>query len=201
MAEPIEEKPTNFFSPSTSPSSQEDQINHPQQLRQQQEEPSSAASMMFLKIISKRRTWVCLFVTVYTILLALSWNFLKSVMSWYELTVLNSSSSTGSYYSGWAALYASGLLGVAFGILSMVAALAVAVPATLVTWISILVLLTFCGKPRRALVSEGKKLTVEIIGFVIKVLLKEGNIVATFCAVLGYFAFVRKSKQDCTIDL
>lgn len=196
MAEPIEEKPTNFFSPSTSPSSQEDQINHPQQ-----QQPSSAASMVFLKIISKRRTWVCLFVTVYTILLALSWNFLKSVMSWYELTVLNSSSSTGSYYSGWAALYASGLLGVAFGILSMVAALAVAVPATLVTWISILVLLTFCGKPRRALVSEGKKLTVEIIGSVIKVLLKEGNIVATFCAVLGYFAFVRKSKQDCTIDL
>lgn len=201
MAEPIEEKPTMFFSPSSSPSSQEDQINHLQQ-RQEQEQPSSAASMVFLKIISRRRTWVCLFVAVYTVLLALSWNFLKSVMSWYELTLLNSSdsSSTVSYYSGWAALYASLLLGLAFGVLSMVAALAVAVPATLVTWISILVLLTFCGKPRRALVLEGKKLTADIIGFVIKVLIKEGNIVAALCAVLGYFAFVRKSKEACNID-
>lgn len=197
MAESIEEEPTKIFPPSTSLSSQEDQINHHQR---QQEQPSSAVSMVFLKIISKRRTWVCLFVAVYTVLLALSWNFLKSVLSWYELTMINSShASAVSYYSGWAALYASVLLGVAFGVLSMVAALAVAVPATLVTWISILVLLTFFGKPKRALVLEGKKLTADIIGFVIKVLIKEGNIVAALCAVLGYFAFVRKSKEDGNI--
>ncbi|KAK6919069.1 hypothetical protein RJ641_017491 [Dillenia turbinata] len=78
-----------------------------------------------------------------------------------------------------------------FGVLSIFAALAVAVPATLVTWITILVLLAFFGKPRTALVIEGRKLTVEISGFIVKVLIKEGNIVAAVCAVLGYFLLVR----------
>ncbi|KAH7533345.1 hypothetical protein FEM48_Zijuj04G0121000 [Ziziphus jujuba var. spinosa] len=82
-----------------------------------------------------------------------------------------------------------------FGLLSMVAALAVMVPATLVTWIAIVVLLAFFGKPRRALVVEGRKITREIVGFVIKILLKEGNLVAAVCAVLGYFALVRKSGE------
>ncbi|XP_047951840.1 uncharacterized protein LOC125197173 [Salvia hispanica] len=100
---------------------------------------------------------IFLFVSVYTLLLFLSWNFLQSVLSWYQF---QSSSS----------------LGAAFGVLSMVA-----VPATLVMWITVLVVLAFCGKPR-------KKLTAEIIGFVVKVLIKEGNLVAAVCAVLGYFA-------------
>ncbi|KAL3631551.1 hypothetical protein CASFOL_024535 [Castilleja foliolosa] len=145
---------------------------------------------LLIKLMSKRRTWVCLFVSVYTILLYLSWNLLKSVLSWYEI---ESSSS-----SGWRPMYASLLLGVAFGVLSMVAALAVAVPATLVTWITVLVLLTFCGKPRKDLVVEGKKLTAEITGFVVRVLIKEGNIVAAVCAVLGYFALIgnRQDKGD-----
>ncbi|KAH0656359.1 hypothetical protein KY285_031241 [Solanum tuberosum] len=78
----------------------------------------------------------------------------------------------------------------------MVAALAVALPATLVTWITILVLLTFAGKPRRDLVLEGKKLTLDIIGFVIKTLIKEGNVVAALCAVLAYFVLViSRNKQ------
>ncbi|KAL1562454.1 hypothetical protein AAHA92_05030 [Salvia divinorum] len=135
--------------------------------------------MAAAQLMSKRQTWLCLFVSVYTLLLFLSWNFLQSVLSLYEFE---------SSSSGWAALYASALLGVAFGVLSMVAALAVAVAATLVTWITVLVLLAFCGKPRKTLVVEGKKLTAEIIGFVVKVLIKEGNLVAAVCAVLGYFA-------------
>lgn len=152
---------------------------------------SSSSSMpLVLNLMSKRRTWVFLFVFVYTILLSLSWNLLKSVLSWYESKPPPSSSS---YF---AALYASVLLGAAFGVLSMVAALAVAVPATLVTWISVLVLLTFCGKPRKTLVVEGKKLTGEITGFVVKVLIKEGNVVAAVCALLGYFALVRKNNYN-----
>lgn len=75
----------------------------------------------------------------------------------------------------------------------MVAALAVAVPATLVTWITVLVLLAFFGKPKKTLVVEGRKITREIAGFAFKILLKEGNFVAAVCAVLGYFAFVRKN--------
>ncbi|XP_006357476.1 uncharacterized protein [Solanum tuberosum] len=169
-----------------------------QQETQIEETESIISSVFFIKIMSKRRTWVFLFISVYAILLSISWNFLKSVLSWYESTIsADSSNSTISISSsGWPALYASVLLGVAFGVLSMVAALAVVLPATLVTWITILVLLTFAGKPRRDLVLEGKKLTLDIIGFVIKILIKEGNVVAALCAVLAYFVLViSRNKQ------
>ncbi|CAN4087239.1 unnamed protein product [Withania somnifera] len=150
---------------------------------------TSSSSMVMLELMSKRTTWVFLFLTVYTILLSLSWNFLNSVLSWYESTITPTSPSSS-------ALYASVLLGLAFGVLSIVAALVVVVPATLVTWISVLVLLTFAGKGRRDLVMEGRKLTSEIMGFVVKVLVREGNLVAVICAVLGYFALVRRNKQE-----
>ncbi|GAB4824923.1 hypothetical protein Ancab_007795 [Ancistrocladus abbreviatus] len=145
--------------------------------------------ILLIRLMSKRRTWVFLFVFVYTILLFSSWELLSSILNWYRESV--SSSSTAPYY-GWPALYASVMLGVAFGVLSMVAALAVAVPAMLVTWITVLVLLAFAGKRRRDLVVEGKKLTAEITGFVLKILIKEGNVVAAVCAVLGYFLLVRR---------
>uniref|UniRef100_A0A5B6YYE8 Pyrroline-5-carboxylate reductase n=1 Tax=Davidia involucrata TaxID=16924 RepID=A0A5B6YYE8_DAVIN len=153
--------------------------------------PPPPSSMLLVRLMSKRRTWVCLFVAVYTILLSSTWNLLKSILSWYEST-----SSTASSSSGWPALYASVLLGALLGLLSMAAALAVVVPATLVTWITVLVLLTFCGKPRKALLVEGKKLTAEITGSVGKILIKEGNVVAAVCVVLGYFALVRKNREE-----
>lgn len=78
----------------------------------------------------------------------------------------------------------------------MAAALAVAIPATVVTWISVLVLLTFFGKPRKSLVVEGKKLTAEITRTVGKILIKEGNLVAAVCAVLGYILLVRNGRED-----
>ncbi|XP_028782996.1 uncharacterized protein LOC114762544 [Neltuma alba] len=151
---------------------------------------SPPSSYMFLlRIMSKRRTWACIFVLVYGILLVCSWNFLKSMLSWYNLEAESSSSS-------WPALYASVLLGVMFGVISMAAALAVMVPAVLVTWITVVVLLAFFGKPRKTLVVEGRKITKEILSFVIRVLLKEGNVVAALCAVLGYFALVRRNSDD-----
>lgn len=153
---------------------------------------SQSSHMLILSILSKRRTWVCLFILVYAALLFFSWNLLKTILSWYNNS-MSSSSPPSSF--GWPALYASVLLGVVFGLLSMVAALAVAVPATLVTWITVLVLLTFCGKPRRTLVVEGRMITAEITGFVLKILLKEGNVVAAICAVLGYFALVRRRGE------
>ncbi|CAK7322459.1 unnamed protein product [Dovyalis caffra] len=154
--------------------------------------PSSTTYNLVLAIMSKRITWVCLFVIVYAILLSSSWNWLKSILSWYKQQELQGSSA-----SGWPALYASVLLGAVFGFLSMVAALAVAVPATLVIWITVVVMLTFFGKPRRTLVIEGRKITKEIIGFVFKIVLKEGNAVAAVCAILGYFALVRR---NCEVD-
>ncbi|KAH0714235.1 hypothetical protein KY284_007140 [Solanum tuberosum] len=48
--------------------------------------------------MSKRRTWVLLFISVYAILLSISWNFLKSVLSWGSFWVLCGSFS-GSFTS------------------------------------------------------------------------------------------------------
>ncbi|KAF5737836.1 hypothetical protein HS088_TW13G00727 [Tripterygium wilfordii] len=59
----------------------------------------------------------------------------------------------------------------------------------------VVVLLAFFGKPRRVLVVEGRKITREIVGFVLKILLKEGNVVAAICAILGYFALFRKNSE------
>lgn len=159
---------------------------------EESKDSTSSSCTLLLSLMSKRRTWVFLFVLVYTIILASSWNLLQSILSWYNSN--SSPSLTASYSYGWPAVYASVLLGAVFGLLSIGAALAVAVPATLVTWITVLVLLAFFGKPRRALVTEAKQLTAEIVGFVLRVLIKEGNLVAAVCAVLGYFLLVRKSS-------
>ncbi|KAL2331700.1 hypothetical protein Fmac_019281 [Flemingia macrophylla] len=140
--------------------------------------------LLLLETMSKRRTWVCILVLVYGFLFTCSWNFLKSVILWYE-------SSTSSW---WPALYASVALGTVFGVLSMAAALAVVVPAMVVTWIAVVVLLAFLGKPRKTLVVEGRKITREILSFVMRVLLRKGNAVAAVCAVLGYFALGRTCK-------
>ncbi|CAM8989095.1 hypothetical protein QQ045_006277 [Rhodiola kirilowii] len=153
-----------------------------------QEDTTSYAYRFLLKVMSKRRTWVCLFIVVYGLLLSSSWNLLQSILTWYR-----------SYPSGsgaWHTLYASMMLGAMFGLISMAAALAVALPSMLITWITILVLLTFCGKPRRLLVVEGRKITVEIARFVGRVLVKEGNLVAAFCAVLWYFVLYHGDDDE-----
>ncbi|XP_038988034.1 putative protein TPRXL [Phoenix dactylifera] len=83
-----------------------------------------------MRALSKRRTWVFLFLVVYSLLLSSSWNLLLSIRSWYNSAAASASSRAAA---GWKALYASMLYGGVFGLLSMGAALAVAVPATLVT--------------------------------------------------------------------
>ncbi|KAK3446069.1 hypothetical protein EUGRSUZ_A01826 [Eucalyptus grandis] len=127
---------------------------------------------LILRIMSKRLTWACFFMLVYAVLLSSTWNSHK-----------------------WPTLYASVLLDIVFGVLSMVAALVVAILVTLVTWITVVVLLAFFRKPKRMLVHEGSKITKEIVGLVGKVLLKEGNVMAAVCAVVGYFALVKRNAE------
>lgn len=159
---------------------------------------SPRSYLIFIKIMSKRRTWVCLFIAVYAILLSSSWNLLRSVLNWYKLQYTSSSSdsSPSPSPSRLPAVYASVVLGAMFGAMSMVAATTVAVPAVMVIWISVVVLLAFFGKSRRVLVVEGRKITREVVGFVFKVLLKEGNVVAVFCAVLAYFLLIRRDLDS-----
>ncbi|XP_074588648.1 uncharacterized protein LOC141844514 [Curcuma longa] len=144
------------------------------------------ATSLLMAALSKRRTWVCFFLLVYALLLSSSWSLLLSIRSWY---------AAAPAASPWPALYASVLYGAVFGLLSMGAALAVAVPATLVTWITVLVLLAFAGKPRRALVMEGRRVTADISSVAVKILLREGNLVAGVCAAASFFALLHNSSR------
>ncbi|XP_077230143.1 uncharacterized protein LOC143863346 [Tasmannia lanceolata] len=146
-------------------------------------------SSILLKALTKRRTWLTLSVLFYGLLLSSSSNLISSILTWYY------SNTSSSSAVGWPALYASILFGAVFGLLSMAAALAIIVPATLVLWITVLVLLTFTGKPRRSLVLDAHKITADIIGFAFKIVLKEGNFVAIACAILSFLALVRRREE------
>lgn len=148
---------------------------------------------LLLRALSRRRTWVALFLAVYAALLCSSWSLLGSVRAWYY----SAASSAASSLSAWpAALYASVMYGAVFGLLSMGAALAVAAPAMLVTWTTVLVLLAFAGRPRRSLVAEGRRATRDIAGLALRVLLREGNAVAALCAAASFAALVLGRRDD-----
>ena len=157
---------------------------------------------LLLRALSRRRTWVALFLAVYAALLCSSWSLLASVRAWYYHSSAASSASASASPSAppppaWpAALYASVMYGAVFGLLSMGAALAVAAPAMLVTWITVLVLLAFAGRPRRSLVAEGRRATRDIAGLALRVLLREGNAVAALCAAASFAALLLGSRDD-----
>ncbi|CAN6355815.1 unnamed protein product [Urochloa humidicola] len=149
---------------------------------------------LLLRALSRRRTWVALFLAVYAALLCSSWTLLASVRAWYYSA---SAATSSSALPAWpAALYASVMYGAVFGLLSMGAALAVAAPAMLVTWITVLVLLAFAGRPRRSLVAEGRRATRDIAGLALRVLLREGNAVAALCAAASFVALLIGGRSD-----
>lgn len=147
-------------------------------------QPSSPSSCtVLLRVMSRRRTWLLLFLMVNVVLLCCMWNLENLIFSWYRCQQSS---------SRWTALEASVLLGAAFGALSTAAALTVAVPAIAVAWITVVVGLAFSGKSQRTLLVEGRKASKEIIWFICKNSFKEGRVVAVVCAVLGYFALLKK---------
>lgn len=146
---------------------------------------------LLLRALSRRRTWVALFLAVYAALLSSSWSLLASVRAWYYAASSASASAAASAAPAWpAALYASVTYGAVFGLLSMAAALAVAAPAMLVTWTTVLVLLAFAGRRPRSLVAEGRRATRDIAGLALRVLLREGNAVAALCAAASFAALL-----------
>ncbi|CAN6351609.1 unnamed protein product [Urochloa humidicola] len=152
---------------------------------------------LLLRALSRRRTWVALFLAVYAALLCSSWSLLASVRAWYYSSAASASSSASASLPAWpAALYASVMYGAVFGLLSMGAALAVAAPAMLVTWITVLVLLAFAGRPRRSLVAEGRRATRDIARLALRVLLREGNAVAALCAAASFAALLVGRRDD-----
>lgn len=152
---------------------------------------------LLLRAMSKRRTWAALFLAVYAALLSSSWSLLASVRAWYYAAAAGSAAHPAAWP---AALYASVMYGAVFGLLSMGAALAVAAPAMLVTWITVLVLLAFAGKPRRSLVAEARRATADIARLALRVLLCEGNAVAAVCAAASFAALLFGRRDDAGAD-
>lgn len=147
---------------------------------------------LLLRAMRKRRTWAALFLAVYASLLCSSWRLVESVRAWYY----SAAGGAGAVAAWPAALYASVMYGAVFGLLSMGAALAVAAPAMLITWITVLVLLAFAGKPRRSLVAEGRRATADIARLALRVLLREGNAVAALCAAASFAALLLGRRDD-----
>ncbi|EXB95575.1 hypothetical protein L484_016877 [Morus notabilis] len=61
---------------------------------EEEQERTPSSYTLFLRVMSKGRTWVCIILLVYAIILTSSWNFLKSILSWYNLQSKSSSSTS-----------------------------------------------------------------------------------------------------------
>ncbi|KAL2253930.1 UNVERIFIED_CONTAM: hypothetical protein Sindi_0187700 [Sesamum indicum] len=69
---------------------------------------------------------------------------------------------------------------------------------TIMTWITVMVLLTFAGKRRRVLVKEGRKITSDVAVYLAQVVVEERSFVAFVCATIGSLlalAWVRIANQ------
>ncbi|PSR89469.1 Myelin transcription factor 1-like protein [Actinidia chinensis var. chinensis] len=73
------------------------------------------------------------------------------------------------------------------GAFLLAALVVVAARATVVVWITVLVLLAFSGKRRRVLAAQGRKITAEVAMYLVKVLLKEKGVAAVACATILSF--------------
>ncbi|XP_031475445.1 uncharacterized protein LOC116247401 [Nymphaea colorata] len=143
-----------------------------------------AGGSLVLRLMSKRRTWAALFAVVYALLLSSSWTLVRSTFSAKATTT----AAAAATKFPWSAVYASVLLGAAVGVLSMLAVLALAVPSMLFAWITILVLLALDQRrPSRSLVLEGRKITAEMSGMTLRIMLQEGRTLAALCVIFSFF--------------
>ena len=73
------------------------------------------------------------------------------------------------------------------GAFLLAALVVVAARATVVVWITVLVLLAFAGKRRRVLAAQGRKITAEVAMYLVKGVLKERGVAAVACATILSF--------------
>jgi hypothetical protein len=57
--------------------------------------------------------------------------------------------------------------------------------ATMVTWITVLVLLAFAGKRRRVLAQHGREITADVAVQLVRVVLRERGLLVVVCATIG----------------
>ncbi|XP_057479939.1 uncharacterized protein LOC130767175 [Actinidia eriantha] len=89
--------------------------------------------------------------------------------------------------TGWSILNASVFLITGVFLLSAFVVVALAARATVVVWITVLVLLAFSGKRRRVLAAQGRKITAEVAMYLVKVVLKERGVAAVACVTILSF--------------
>ncbi|CAL9019738.1 unnamed protein product [Prunus brigantina] len=70
------------------------------------------------------------------------------------------------------------------GALMVLALVVVAARATMMAWITVLVLLTFAGNHRRVLVRRGKLITADVAIYLFRVIMKERGLLAVACATI-----------------
>lgn len=110
-------------------------------------------------------------------------NLTRSKAKTFFFSLLISSSILISY-TGWSSVVITSLVQVASAFL-LVALIVVAARATVVAWITVLVLLAFAGNRRRVLVAQGRKITTEVAMYLVKVVIKErSGVAAVACATV-----------------
>ncbi|KAE8124315.1 hypothetical protein FH972_019213 [Carpinus fangiana] len=70
------------------------------------------------------------------------------------------------------------------GVALMATLVIAAARATMVTWITVLVLLAFAGKRRRVLAQHGREITADVAVQLVKVVLRERGLLAVVCATI-----------------
>ncbi|KAL5729803.1 hypothetical protein ACHQM5_002702 [Ranunculus cassubicifolius] len=76
-------------------------------------------------------------------------------------------------------------------ILAIAALLVIAVRATVVTWITVLVLLAFAGKRIKFLVRQGSNITADVTMFAIKIVFKDRTLLGLVFIVLSCLTHIQ----------
>ena len=106
---------------------------------------------------SSKTTTLLLF--LFLLMLALLVSFCAAVCYFYACTANPSRLN-------WAGFFGSAFL--VSGVLLLSTLLVVAARATVLTWITVLVLLAFSGKRRRVLVQQGREITADVVMYLIR---------------------------------
>ncbi|KAA0057816.1 hypothetical protein E5676_scaffold350G001030 [Cucumis melo var. makuwa] len=83
------------------------------------------------------------------------------------------------------------------GLLAVAGVALMAARATMVAWITVLVLLAFAGNRRRVLVKHGRKITADVAMYLASVMVKERGLLAVaFAALFSFVAVARSTEID-----
>ncbi|XP_078433248.1 uncharacterized protein LOC144704637 [Wolffia australiana] len=163
----------------------EDENQIKEEEEEEEEEEGVKQAWVLLAAGERRRTWAALFLAAYAALMAATWRHLRP-SCWYE-----SDAATWP----WPEVRAAAALGGLFALLSLAAAVAVALPAMIVAWVVVLVLLACAGKSRPQLLRHGRRATVDIAATAAGLILHEGKLVVAACAAASLLSLLYRRHR------